>query len=462
MTTKHHYFIGGIGGSGMLPLAVILKGMGHDVSGSDRSHDQGRTPEKFAWIKAQGINLYPQDGSGITQGLNALVISKAVEDTVPDVAMAKALGVPLLKRVDMLVELFNDAKTKIAIAGTSGKTTTTGMVGFILKEARLDPTINNGGIFRNYAHDNPYSTAFVGKGDVFVSEIDESDGIEAVCAFTPDIAVLHNVTLDHQPMHELRAMFSGFLAQTRTAIINTQDPIVLELAKDFEGEIITYGSKDADLAATKLEHFADGVGAEISFKGEAHTLRLKVPGAHNISNALAALLAVNAAGVPMATAVELLGRFEGIRRRMEVVGAKNNITVMDDFAHNPDKIAATISALKEFPGRLHIFFQPHGFGFLKLLGAELAQTFADSLLPSDRLYLVEPLYLGGTVERTITSEDVARMIRANGGFAAVLKDRTQVSAAILGAVKEGDRIIVMGARDDTLSEFAKELLRLIE
>lgn len=461
MTAKKHYFIGGIGGSGMLPLAVILKGMGHDVSGSDRSRDQGRTPEKFQWIEAQGIALHPQDGSGITRSVDALVISKAVEDTVPDVAMAKALGVPLLKRVDMLVQLFNDAKTKIAIAGTSGKTTTTGMAGFILKEAGLDPTINNGGIFRNYARGNPYSTAFVGKGNVFVSEIDESDGIEAVCAFTPDIAVLHNVTLDHQPMHELRAMFSGFLARTRTAIINTQDPIVLELAKDFKGEIVTYGSKDADLSATKIEHYADGVGAEISFRGAQYRLRLKVPGEHNISNALAALLAANAAGVEMGRAVEILGRFEGIRRRMEVVGTKSGITVMDDFAHNPDKIAATVAALKEFPGRLHIFFQPHGFGFLKLLGAELAQTFADSLLPSDRLYLVEPLYLGGTVEKTITSEDVARMIRAHGGYAAVLKDRTDVRTAILGEVKAGDRIIVMGARDDTLSEFAKELLGLI-
>lgn len=445
----------------MLPLAVILKGMGHRVSGSDRSHDQGRTPEKFAWIAAQGITLYPQDGSGIADDLDALVISKAVEDTVPDVAVAKARGVKIIRRVDMLIDLFNAEKTRIAIAGTSGKTTTTGMTGFILKEAGLDPTINNGGIFRNYVRENPYSTAFVGQGGVFVSEIDESDGIESVCAFEPDIAVLHNITLDHQPMHELRAMFSGFLAKTRTAIINTQDPIVLELAEDFKGEVVTYGAYDADLFATDITHYADGVGATIVHRGDKYPLKMKVPGEHNISNALAALLAVQAAGVPLSKAVEILSRFEGIRRRMEVVGTKNDITVMDDFAHNPDKIAATISALKEFPGRLHIFFQPHGFGFLKLLGAELAQTFSDSLSKGDHLYLVEPLYLGGTVERTISSEDVARMIRAHSGFAAVLKDRAEVKAAILGEVKAGDRIVVMGARDDTLSEFAKEILALI-
>lgn len=460
-TVKHHYFIGGIGGSGMLPLAVILKGMGHTVSGSDRSHDQGRTPEKFAWIEAQGITLYPQDGSGVTSEITALVISKAVEDTVPDVAKAKRIGVKILRRVDMLIDLFNAAKTKIAIAGTSGKTTTTGMTGFILKEAGLDPTINNGGIFRNYAHDNPYSTAFVGQGDIFVSEIDESDGIDAVCAFAPDIAVLHNVTLDHQPMEELRAMFSSFLAKTRTALINTQDPIVLELAKDFKGEIITYGGDGADLAAHDIEHYADGVGATLLYQDKPYTLRMKVPGAHNVSNALAALLAAQAAGVKLEQGVEILSRFEGIRRRMEVVGTNGGITVMDDFAHNPDKIAATIAALREFPGRLHIFFQPHGFGFLKLLGPELAQTFSDCLTGQDRLYLVEPLYLGGTVERVMTSADIATMIRAHGGYAAVLKDRAEVREAILGNAASGDRIVIMGARDDTLSGFARDILNAL-
>lgn len=442
----------------MLPLAVILKGLGHEVSGSDRSRDQGRLPEKFAWIEAQGIMLFPQDGSGIADDLDALVISKAVEDTVPDVAAAKACGVKIIKRVDMLVELFNAAKTKIAIAGTSGKTTTTGMTGFILKEAGLDPTINNGGIFRNYAHENPYSTAFVGKGDVFVSEIDESDGIDAVCAFEPDIAVLHNVTLDHQPIEELRAMFSGFLAKSRTAIINTQDPVVLDLAKQFKGEVITYGAPDADLRAENIKHYADGISADLLYRGQAFKLRLKVPGEHNISNALAALLAAHSAGVPIGKGVEILARFEGIRRRMEVVGTKSGITVMDDFAHNPDKIAATIAALRAFEGRLHIFFQPHGYGFLKLLGAELAQTFADSLSKQDRLYLVEPLYLGGTVEKVMGSEDIARMIRAHGGYAAVMPDRATARDAILADAKAGDRIIIMGARDDTLSLFAAEIL----
>jgi len=458
-----HYFICGIGGSGMLPLAVILKGMGHKVSGSDRSYDQGRMPEKFQWIAAQGITLYPQDGSGVKGDLSAVIISKAVEDTIPDIAAAKARNVTIMKRADMLVELFNAAKQRIAVSGTSGKTTTTGMIGFLLKEAGMDPTVNNGGIFRNYVRDNPYSTAFVGKGDVFVSEIDESDGIEAVTSFEPDIAVIHNITLDHQPMEELKAMFSGFLAKTQTAVVNAEDPIVLDLAQDFGGKIILYSTNGnlAHLMGESIRHQADGVEADILYDGKITMLRLKVPGAHNVSNALAALAVGIEMGIPLARCVEILSRFEGIRRRMEVVGTKNNITVMDDFAHNPDKIAATIGTLRQFPGRMHIFFQPHGYGFLKMLGPELVQTFADHLSKDDRLYLVEPYYAGGTVDRSVGSSHIVDDIQKRGGPACLMADRKAVREAILAEARSGDRIIIMGARDDTLSEFAKEILGLL-
>lgn len=444
----------------MLPLAVLLKGLGHIVSGSDRSHDQGRTPEKFKWIAEQGIKLYPQDGSGVVDGLTAVIISKAVEDTIPDIAAAKEKSIPILKRADMLVKLFNAGKTRIAVSGTSGKTTTTGMIGFLLKEAGMDPTVNNGGIFRNYAHDNPYSTAFVGKGDVFVSEIDESDGIEAVTSFEPDIAIIHNITLDHQPMEELRAMFSGFLAKTKIAIINAQDPIALDLAEEFPGKIILYSANNniAHLMGENIRHMADGVTADILYDGKITKLRLKVPGAHNVSNALAALAVGLEMGVPLAKGAEILSRFEGIRRRMEIVGTKNGITVMDDFAHNPDKIAATIGTLRQFPGRLHIFFQPHGYGFLKMLGPELAQTFAEYLSKDDRLYMVEPYYVGGTVDRSVGSSDIVADIKKRGAWAELMQGRPEIKAAILKDARPGDRIVVMGARDDTLSAFAAEIL----
>lgn len=444
----------------MLPLAVILKGLGFTVSGSDRSYDQGRTPEKFAWISAQGINLYPQDGSGITPEVSSVVISKAVEDTIPDIAAAKSKNIPILKRVDVLIDLFNHAERRIAISGTSGKTTTTGMTGFLLKEAGLDPTIMNGGIFRNYAAQNPYSTAFVGKSDIFVTEIDESDGIEAVTQFEPDIAVIHNISLDHQPMEELKRMFAGFLSKTQTAVLNADDGIVMDMGRDFGGKIITYSAQghQADLVARNIAPHPDGIESAIFHDGEAVTLKLQLPGRHNISNALAAIAVGLAIGLSLEKCAEILARFQGIKRRMEVVGSSGGITVMDDFAHNPDKIAATLGTMKQFPGRLHIFFQPHGYGFLKVVGKELGESFAQYMGEDDILYMVEPFYAGGTVDRSVGSQSIIDDIVAKQRMAYLMPGRQEVKAAILKSIKPGDRIIVMGARDDTLSSYATEIL----
>jgi UDP-N-acetylmuramate--alanine ligase len=444
----------------MLPLAIILKGLGYTVSGSDRSRDQGRTPEKFAWIEGQGITLHPQDGSGIAGNVEYVVISKAVEDTVPDIAAARALGVPVRMRADVLIGLFNKAGTRIAVSGTSGKTTTTGMIGFLLKEAGMDPSVMNGGVFRNYMKDNPYSTAFVGGGDMFVTEVDESDGIDVVTAYEPDIAVIHNITLDHQPMEELRRMFSGFLAKTKTAVVNADDAGVMELAKDFGGRKISYGAK-GDIAASDYIPHPDGIEAVISAGAEKARLQLRLPGRHNISNALAALAVARAVDIPLVKAADILSRFEGIRRRMEIVGTKNGITVMDDFAHNPDKIAATLGTLREFPGRLHVFFQPHGYGFLKVVGAELGRAFADHLGPEDILYMVEPFYAGGTVDRSIGAARIVADIAARGRQARLMDGRESVKAAILAACQPGDRIVVMGARDDSLSAFACDIFATI-
>lgn len=443
----------------MLPLAVILKGLGHRVSGSDRSYDQGRTPEKFGWIQAQGITLFPQDGSGISKDIDAVIVSKAVEDTVPDIAAAKAARIPILQRAELLTAIFNASGQRIAVSGTSGKTTTTGMIAFLLKESGRDPTVMNGGIFLNYIAEKPYATAFVGQGDVFVTEVDESDGIDIVRRYTPDIAVVHNVTLDHQPMAELRVMFSAFLHETKDAALNADDPLVMELAQDFAGRRMTYGMQaDADLTARDIRHHLDGVSATLRFEGETAALRLKLPGTHNISNALAAIAACIMAGMRLNECTGILSRFNGIKRRMEVVGSAKGITVMDDFAHNPDKIAATLSALKQFQGRLIIFFQPHGYGFLKMLGAEVAKAFADGMDKGDLLYMVEPLYLGGTVDRSVTGADIAAQIQNLGGNARVMPGRDAVRDTVIGAARKGDRIIIMGARDDTLSDFARGIL----
>ncbi len=429
----------GIGGSGMLPLAMIAQGLGFTVTGSDRSYDQGRTPEKFTWLQRQGIELHPQDGSGVTPDVTRVVVSTAVEDSIPDIKAAHARGIDIVHRAALLAEFFNKAETRIAIAGTSGKTTTTGMIGFMLKELGVDPTVMNGGIFRNYAKDNPYCSALVGEGGVFVTEADESDG--SIALYHPTIAVLNNIALDHKPMDELIPLFRDYLAKADVAVLNFDSAEVRDLAQHFPREkIVSYAM-----------HYEADVGPD--------GLILQVPGDYNISNALAALGVTKAMGIDLTEARGALTRFEGIKRRMETVGAKNNITVIDDFAHNPDKIAASLSALKQKEGRLIVFFQPHGYGFLKLLKDELAACFSKGLGAADILLMVEPYYAGGTVDRSIGSADVTAAIR--GPQADIYADRNAVKEQILSIAQSGDRIVIMGARDDTLSEFAGDILRAL-
>ncbi|MDP3782768.1 MAG: Mur ligase family protein, partial [Sphingopyxis sp.] len=221
MSENKSYFFCGIGGSGMMPLAMIVAARGASVAGSDRSHDQGRSPEKFAWLESQGIAFYPQDGSGPKSG-QILVASAAVEDSVPDVAAANALGLARMTRADLNAALFNAADKAIGVAGTSGKSTVTGMIGWILASAGRKPTVMNGAVMRNFASDDrPYASALAGDAETYVSEVDESDG--SIALYNPDVAVVTNISLDHKSLAELHALFGDFAAKARIAVINADD-----------------------------------------------------------------------------------------------------------------------------------------------------------------------------------------------------------------------------------------------
>mgnify|MGYP001766093400 CR=1 FL=1 len=465
--TSHPWFFCGIGGSGMLPLALILKGQGATVAGSDRSRDQGRTPEKFAWLESLGFALFPQDGSGITSPAQTLVASAAVEDTVPEMVRAKDLGCPRMSRAELLSHLFNAAPQGIAVGGTSGKSTVTGMTGWIMTEAGRDPTIMNGAVMKNFvAPDAPFASARVGQGEVFVSEVDESDG--SIALYRPAVSVLLNVSLDHKSMDELRVLFGDFLRAGSRAVVNLDDAEARALAAAVPGTL-GFGIDSADAAigieagsvAESPTGFAASVGDRAN--GTAHALRLNQPGRHNLSNALAAVAAAHAAGVPVTRAVEALASFKGLARRFDVVGTSpSGITVIDDFGHNPEKCAATLRTLKAHPGRVIAFFQPHGYGPLRQMGHELAQTFAALLGPEDITLLCDPVYFGGTVDRSQGSERIVALIREAGGQAEHVPLREDCAARIATLARPGDRIAIMGARDDTLSLFARDLLARLE
>jgi len=466
MNQDASYFFCGIGGSGMLPLAMIVQARGNAIEGSDRALDQGRTPAKFDWLRAHGVTLHPQDGSGVTRADQIVVATGAVEDTVPDIGAARKAGATIVTRPQLLSQLFNAAPTSVGVAGTSGKSTITGMVAWILQSAGRAPTVMNGAVMKNFADaDHPFASALIGGPDLFVAEVDESDG--SIARYDPTVAVVSNISLDHKSMEELRDLFGGFTGRARTAVLNLDNVETAALAQSMVDDgradaVITFalGNDDADLAAHDLQPLPTGMTFDLAERSSGDRLRavLNVPGAHNVANALAALGAVRALGVPLVEAVAALETFAGIRRRMEVVGTRNGVTVIDDFAHNPDKIAATLKTLHAFDGRLLILFQPHGFGPLKLMKHEFIDGFAGLMRPDDVLLMPEPVYYGGTTDRSVGSEDIAAGVRAAGRQAEALHDRPACGDRLVALARPGDRIIVMGARDDTLSEFAAELL----
>ena len=457
------FFFAGIGGSGMLPLAMILRGLGASVSGSDRSRDQGRTPEKFAFLESQGIALHPQDGSGITSADQVLVASAAVEAAVPEVVRATQLGCARLTRAELLAQLFNTAPSSVAMGGTSGKSTTTGMLGWIMHCAGRRPTIMNGAVMTNFVSpDVPFASAVVGDGNLFVSEVDESDG--SIALYRPGVAVLLNVSLDHKSMAELRELFGDFLAVAGAAAVNFDDAEARALAQR-AASVTSFGiaSVEAQIGVEpgSIREGATGIAATVIDRaaGTAHPLTLPMPGRHNLANALAAVAGAAAAGVPVAESVAALASFKGLARRFNILGTSpGGVTVIDDFGHNPEKCRATLRTLKSQPGRVLAFFQPHGYGPLRQMGAELAEVFAAELGPEDQTILCDPVYFGGTVDRSEGSERIVALIRQHGGTAHYLPTREECGAWLADQARPGDRIVVMGARDDTLTGFAQGVL----
>ena len=447
----------------MLPLANIVRDAGASVAGSDRALDQGRLGPKFAWLQSLGIDLFSQDGSGLVSGDQILIASAAIEDSVPDIAQAIALGCTRMTRAELLADLFNAAPRSVAVGGTSGKSTVTGMIGWILTDSGRDPTIMNGAVMKNFvADDAPFASARVGQGGVFVSEVDESDG--SIALFTPEVAVLNNVSLDHKSLEELRQLFGDFARKAQVCVWNADDAETAALVAPMAlAGTISFGfSADANFRATDITDLPLGSRFTLHALGDAYPVTLIVPGRHNIANALAAIAASVALGVSVAQAVRSVESFCGLARRFDIVGTANDITVIDDFGHNPDKIAATLATMKAFPGRIIAFFQPHGYGPIRVMGAELADVFADMLGADDHLILCDPVYFGGTVDKSIGSQSITDAVTAADRNAEYIPSREECGNRIVALARPGDRIVIMGARDDTLSGFAGDVLGRLE
>src|SRR5262249_29821771 len=290
MSQLKDYFFCGVGGSGMTPLALIIQASGGRVEGSDRALDQGRNAERFNFLRPRGVLLHPQDGRGITRAARILVTSPAVEETVPDVQAARRIGAVVTTRARLLAELFNSAGFGVGVAGTSGKSTTVGMLGWILHRAGKRPTIMNGADMKNFIDgDSPFASARIGDGEVFVSEVDESDG--SIALFEPRVAVVNNISLDHKSLDELRALFRSFVAKAQTVVLNLDNAETAALLTGLQPrQAVTYslGGAQAHFVGSAPVRSPAGIAFQVKARDtdEAAEVSLKVPGLHNMANAL--------------------------------------------------------------------------------------------------------------------------------------------------------------------------------
>jgi UDP-N-acetylmuramate--alanine ligase len=278
--------------------------------------------------------------------------------------------------------------------------------------------------------------------------------------------VVNNISLDHKSLDELRGLFRDFVAKAETVVLNLDNAETAALLPELKpAQALTYSltTGQADLVASQPRPSPAGIAFTATERatGNAIEVKLNVPGRHNIANALAALSAAKLCGVALADAAAYLSEFSGIRRRLELVGAANGITVIDDFAHNPDKIAATLETLHAFPGRLLMMFQPHGYGPIRMMRQELVDCFANGMRDDDVLVMPEPVYFGGTVDRSVGSRDIVSEIERRTRKAFAFPDRSACGDRLVELARPGDRILIMGARDDSLSHFARELLRRV-
>ena len=446
---RFHY--AGVGGSGMSALAQFQAMVGGRASGSDRGFDKQERPEARAQLEKLGVQVWPQDGSGLALDCGALVVSTAVEDSVPDVAAAKARALPIVHRSEMLAYWVSELRS-VAVSGTSGKSTTTAMVFEILRGSARDPSVITGGDLVTLQEQGYWGNGWAGKGPL-VLEADESDG--SLVRYQPSVSVCLNLSKDHKSEDEVAAMFRILKRRTREAFVCGEEGIPDDLR---EGALVFGFGEHATVRGTALELSA----ASTRFQVGGVSFVLPVPGKHNVENALGAIAACKALGVEYAEMVEPLSRFRGVARRFQSLGTARGVEVIDDFGHNPAKIAASLATARLRAKRVLAIYQPHGYGPTRFLRDGFVDTFSSDTAPNDRVWLLEIFYAGGTATRDFSAADLVADIAKRGRNAEFAPSREWLVQRIAAVAEPGDVVLVMGARDPSLTAFARDILAGLE
>ncbi|MDX9856187.1 MAG: UDP-N-acetylmuramate--L-alanine ligase [candidate division Zixibacteria bacterium] len=435
---KRLFFVG-IGGAGMSGIAEILKNLGYEISGSDT------TPSEVTdYLQSIGIKVAAEHRAANISDIDVVVISSAVGENNPEVVEARRLGIPVIKRAEMLGELMR-LKFSVGVAGTHGKTTTTSMIGKILRQASLHPTLIVGGVVAELG-----TGASLGEGDYLVAEVDEYD--RSIFAMFPSMAVVLNIEADHldcySDMDDLRGAFLSYINRVPfygSAIISADDPNLSSLRGRITRPFATFGfATDADYRAVEIKQEPGRTTFSVYCRGDLlGEIILRVPGRHNVANALAATAAARELDVSFENIADALRQFNGVGRRFELIGTAHGVTVIDDYAHHPTEIAATLdTARTNFSGRIIAVFQPHLFSRTKHFLREFADVLsrADHCILTD-IYPARELPMPGVTSDSIREEALRQGHR---NFTYVGKKENAIDE-VVGMARPGDTIVIIGA-----------------
>lgn len=435
----------------MSGIAEVLLNLGFQVSGSDASDSQN-----LGRLRTLGARVFVGHSAQNIGDAEVVVVSSAIQKHNPELQEARRLRVPVLHRSEMLAELMH-LKKGVVITGTHGKTTTTSLVAAAIHQAGLDPTVIIGGKINALG-----SNAKLGNGELFVVEADESDG--SFLKLTPTIAVITNIDRDHMDHYaNFEEILQAFVAFTERVpffgalCVCIDDPGVQLILPRIRRKVITYGLRpDADISATNLQ--PDGLSMRFSptvFGNRLDEVRVGLPGKHNVCNALASFAVAHLLGIPHGQVIDALARFDGILHRTTVVGQHGNVTVIDDYAHNPKKIESALQAIREaYPDAfLCAVFQPHRYSRLKALGDEFSRSFSHV----DKV-IVTPVYAASEQPIPgITVENLAHSIRQNSNLGAPgevvvadsLEHAGKIATTAVKTINHNQRTIVitLGAGD---------------
>lgn len=447
------HFIG-IGGISMSGLAEILHERGFKISGSDM-----KASPLTEHLQSLGISVaLPQSRENITQGIELCVYTAAISEENPELLEAKRQNVPTMTRAELLGRIMKNYKEAINVSGTHGKTTTTSMIGEILMEAQMDPTITVGGMMKDIG-----GNLRVGKSDVFLAEACEYTN--SFLSFFPTIEVVLNIEEDHldffKDINDIRASFRKFiekLPENGILIFNKDIPHEEYFLQNLPGrKIITFGHNDADYTANFIsyDHYARPTYTLFEKGEDRGKVTLGVTGEHNIYNSLSAIAVARAIGIPFDTIKKGLLEFSGTDRRFQLKGKVNGFTIIDDYAHHPQEIAATIATAKKYPHKkLWVAFQPHTYS--RTLA--LMDDFAGALSQADEIILADIYAAREQNTVGVSSDDLRKLMLSQNTNVYYIPDFPSIEEFILSHLEEGDLLITMGAGN--IVDVGEDLLKL--